>query len=52
MATVITAYIYRPSISKELKVLYRHIIFFWGVGEKERREEQEDEGKEGERKGE
>ena len=24
MVTVITAYIYRPSISKELKALYRH----------------------------
>lgn len=33
MATVITAYIYRPSISKELKALSRHIIFL-----RERRE--------------
>jgi hypothetical protein len=29
MVTVITAYIYRPSISKELKALYRHIISFY-----------------------
>lgn len=28
MVTVITAYIYRPSISKELKALHRHITFF------------------------
>ena len=32
MVTMITVYIYRPSISKELKALYRHIIFFYGVG--------------------
>lgn len=62
MVTVITACIYRPSISKELKVLYRHIIF-WGLeGERKRekrgegwgREERgrEEEGKEGGRKGE
>lgn len=61
MVTAITAYIYRPSISKELKALYRHIIFFYkreregqrgqreGGREKERgkKEEEEEERKEG-----
>lgn len=28
MVTVITAYIYRPSISKELRALHRHAIFY------------------------
>lgn len=56
MVTEITAYIYRPSISKELKALYRHIIFIYGAGgggEREKGRGREEEGERvGEREGE
>lgn len=50
MVTMITAYIYRLSISKELKALYRHIIFFYGAEGREEGDKGGDKGR-GERRG-
>ena len=44
MVTMITAYIYRLSISKELKALYRHIIFFCGAEGREEGDKAGDKG--------